>query len=432
MYQTPVQQLHPPALQALERMMEEALVIDTDIRGRVEAVKRALEQTQASAWTTRIEANLDNPEGLELLRKERREALILAESLLFGFYSMGDRLNVIQRDLFEAIKVIVEQAGSDKRHDPDAWLKPILINTALRAEEIRRRRPIFDDARIPNRIDADRDQASLAALKSAFSEVVEVVKSLKNGSSLTHQDPKTSLVYLYPLEGAVTPAALGKDYKRDEMRFCPVQPFLDTVNDKHPALQKLSEQLVALEQAVKKARAAASTHRSGEKGKVNERQYANRLLSVLDGTPGTCGYGGPKAMKEEQERQKGARLAYQSQRVVVYSELVAAEALRREVVATLRDAVAECEALEEQICADSRATTDKLFTRRLALINCIAADVQLRQAGRDLTEVAKEYDTDVTSGKGASQTATEFAELKRYYDSFKPREGDTKSGGASE
>lgn len=425
MYQTPVQQLHPPALQALERMMEEALVIDTEIRGRVDAVKRALEQTQASAWTTRIEANLDNPEGLELLRKERREALILADSLLFGFYSRGDRLNDIQRDLFEAIKVIVEQASSDKRQDADAWLKPILVNAALRAEEIRRRRPIFDDARIPNRIDADRDKASLAALKSAFAEVVEVVKSLKNGS-FAPQDLKRSLVYLYPLEGAVTPSDLGKDYKRDEMRYCPVQPFLDTVNDKHPALQRLSEQLVELEQAVKKARAAASAHRSGEKGKVNERQYANRLLSVLDGTPGTCGYGGPKAMKEEQERQKGARLAYQSQRVVVYSELVAAEALRREVVATLRDAVAECEALEEQICADSRATTDKLFTRRLALINCIAADVQLRQAGRDLTEVAKEYDTDVTSGKGASETATEFAELKRYYDSFKhsfpPRE----------
>lgn len=431
MYQTPVQEIHPPALQALERMMEEALALDADITRRAEGVTRSRQQTEASAWTTRIEANLDNPDGLEFLRVERREALILSESLLFGFYSMGDRLGNVQRDLFEAIKLVVEQAASEERHSADAWLRPILVNAALRAEEIRRRRPMFVEGSIPNRVDADRDSASLAALKGAFAEVAEFVKSLRT-YSFGNQDLRSSLQQLYPLEGAVTPAAIGKDFKRDEMRACPAQPFLDTVNDKHPALQKLSDLLSALDIAVRKAREAANALRSGEKGKVNERQYANRLLNVLDGTPGTCGYAGPKAMKDEQERQKRARVMFESQRIVVYSELVAAEALRREVLATLREAVVECEELERQIGADRCATTDKLFTRRLALINCIAADVQLRQAGRSLVEVAKEYENDVTSGKGATQMATEFAELKRYYDSFKRLGGDTKSGGGSD
>lgn len=400
--------------------MEQALAIDSQIRQRTDWTKRTLEHTRPSAWTSRIESALDKPDQLEFLRKQRREALIEGEMLLYGFFALTDRFGKVRHDLFAAIQAVVNQVNEMPRLSQDEWLKPILVNAALQAEDIRRQRQAWSDEGLPNQHDASRDKVALAALQSAFAEVAAFVKALRVYGGNNNHLP-SSLQHLYPLAAAVTPESLGHTFKRDEMRNCIGQPFVDTTNTEHPALRKLAELLPALDEAVRRARNVAGEMRKGEKGKVNERQYAARLLTVLDGQPNTCGTYGPEALKEEQKRQNGARLAYQSQRIVVYAELAAAEELRREVLATLRDAIVECETLEAEIEGDSRATCDKLFTRRLALINCIAADVQLRRAGRDLTEVHAEFANDITEGKGANATAHEWADLTRYYDSFKPR-----------
>jgi hypothetical protein len=427
MYQIPVHESHPPVLTALQRLMAQAIALDEQIRGRVDWTKRILEQSQPSAWTSRIEGALDSEEKLEFLRAERREKLIEGESLLFGFHALGERLSNVQSELFGAIAAVVKQIDGIHRHGPDEWLKPMLINAVLQAEEIRRSRPTFSDDGIPNRHDADRDQISLAALKAAFDGVVAVVEGQRD-LGFDNNSLVMSLQNLYPTVGAVSPAALGQpQVRRAEMRQCHAQPFIDTVNREHPALRRLSELLPALDAAVKAARDASSAMRKGEKGNVNERQYAARLITVLD-RPGTCGSYSPASIKEEQKRQKRARLAYHSQRVLVYSELVAAEEVRRQVLAALREAIVECETLESELRNDARATTDKLFTRRLALINCIAADVQLRRAGCDLLAVHAEYVQDITAGKGENETAGEFADLKKYYDSFKPRESAATGG----
>jgi len=442
MYQIPVQDIHPPELIELRRLMEQAIKLETEMKQRSERARRSLEHTDASAWTSRIEAALDKPDELEVLKVQRREALIEADALLFGFYAIVDQFNTVKEQLFKAIGAVVARTEMHAHHQ-DEWLKPILVNAAMEAENVRRSRQMWDD-RLPNRVDADRSDASLAALLSAFAQVATVVKEHRSYEpSLSQLD--YAFKGLYPLEGAVLPAAVGSGAKREEMRICLPQPFVDTTNTKHPALAKLAELMPLLNEAVRRAREAANALRSGEKGKVNERQYAARLLTVLDQPQNTCGSYGPEQLKEEQKRQNTARVAYQSQRTVLYSELVAAEHMRRQVLAALREAIVETEALEADINRipeappgqyamviskrpGTFATTDQLFTRRLALVNCIAADVLLRQTGRQLLELLGEYSNDITNGKGANATAHEFADLKRYYDSFKNREDATAGG----
>ncbi len=428
MYHIPVHEFHPPVLQELQRLMAKGLALDSSIRQRVDWTKRTLEQTRPSAWTSRIEGALDKPEQLEFLRKQRRETLIEADMLVFGFHALCEGMFKIHSDLFAAIGSAVRFIDEMPAHSPDQWLKPILTNAVLQAEEFRRGGQCHVDG-IPNRHDADRDKVSLAALQSAFAEVSATVKAQRVYTG-SHNHLSSSLQHLYPLAGAVSPESLGHTYKRDEMRSCVGQIFVDTTNSAHPALCKLAELLPALDAAVKSARDASNEMRKGEKGRVNERQYAARLVSVLDVEPGTCGCYGPSALKDEQKRQNTARLAYQSQRVLLYSQIVAAEDVRSQVLAALREAIVECETLEQEVQSDSRATTDKLFARRLALINCIAADVQLRRAGRELIEAHAEFANDITEGKGQSATAQEYADLKRYYDSFKRTEHGTAGGGS--
>jgi hypothetical protein len=52
------------------------------------------------------------------------------------------------------------------------------------------------------------------------------------------------------------------------------------------------------------------------------------------------------------------------------------------------------------------------------LINCLAADVLLRNHGRRLTEYHEEFIHDLSEGRGQAALDTEFAEFAKYYGSF--------------
>jgi hypothetical protein len=407
-YATPNHGFHP-LLAELEAAMAEMTAASAETERFEQWLSRQQAEVDPSRWTARIEAAMDKPDEMELLKLQRQEALITYESVLHAYLAAGERVNHARNRLFDACRPAVKFANELSHKSTDHWLKPLLINNCLMAEEMRRRRSEHVNA---CHIDASRDTTTLNALKAAFADLVAQLKrhprcqtgSLFVGHSFTN---------LYPTDAVTTPKKLGFSYQRDEMRCVTPVAFVDCMNSKHPAMAKLAELLGPLAGARDRVNAAVKQLVSGEKGRVNERQYAHRLIQVLDSDYPTY------AIKDENKRQHTSRVAFQSARIALYAEILGAEELRRQVVATLHEAIAECEALEAEMAADSINTTDKLFTRRLALINCLAADVMLRDLGRWLKKTHDEhYVNDISQGQGARATDIEFAELSKYYGSF--------------
>lgn len=415
-YKTPNHGFHP-LLAELDAAMTEMTAAFADMERLAQWLSRQQAEVDPSRWTARIEAAMDKPEELGLLKLQRQEALLTYESVLYAYYAARDRVMRIRNRLFDACKPAVKLAGELNNQSTESWLKPLLINNCLMAEEMRQRDV---DLNCVGQHAASRNDATLNALKAAFAEVVAGLKRHPKCHT-TNLFVGHSFMALYPSEPVTTPQKLGHKFQRDEMRCVSHVAFVDTTNGSHPALAKLAELLTQLACVHNRVNAAVKQLVNGEKGKVNEKQYAARLIQVLDANYPQY------AIKDESRRQHTSRVSFQSARIAFFAEILGAEQLRREVVETLREAIAETEALEAELAADSINTIDKLFTRRLALINCIAADLMLRELGRWLKKTFEEnYSADISEGQGARATETEFAELHRYYSSF----GDNyRSGG---
>ncbi len=417
-YKTPNHGFHP-LLAELDAAMTEMTNAQAEIERYTQWLSRQQAEVDPSRWTARIEAAMDKPEELGLLKLQRQEALLTYQSVLYAYYAARSRTSKIRDRLFDACKPAVKLAGELGNQSTEAWLKPLLINNCLLAEEMRRHQVEVD---CPGEHDASskRNEATLNVLKTAFGEVVEQLKRHPKCQT-TNLFVGHSFGALYPTDPVVTPQKLGHKFQRDEMRVVTHVAFVDTQNTKHPALAKLADLLAQLAGVRDRVNAAVKQLVNGEKGKVNEKQYAARLIQVLDSNYPHY------AIKDESKRQHTSRLSFQSARIAFFAEILGAEQLRREVVETLREAIAETEALEAELAADTINTVDELFTRRLALINCIAADVMVRDMGRWLKKTFEEnYSTDISEGQGARATETEFAELHRYYTSFGD---DYRSGG---
>lgn len=427
MYAIPTRDFHPPELAELATLVGEAREINTKLKNLHDWVARLQQNIEPAAWTARIEKALGNQSQIDYLKLERREALLTYEGGLMWYHSLSKRLWEINDRIFKLCGPLVAQAQAIEPRKDERGLRSILINACLDAEEVRRSRHEANRD-LPNLHDAEHNKLTLKALQAAFSELAELLKRMHRPQD-TNLALRHSLSGLYPTDPLKWREPQEKKDQfsrgRDLTRHISAVEFIDTQNTDHPALRRLAEILPIFEAAVRRARDAASALKNGEKGKVNERQYASRLVGVLDDVQ-YCG-----SIDGEQERQKERRVAYESARTLLLSEIIAADKLRQEVIQVLHDAAAEAQALQIEIDGDGKpkqcvmtirtdhiVTVDKIFARRLALVNCLAADTMLREFGSWLTSSYEEYSADLTKGQGRAATEEAFGELAKYYGSF--------------
>src|SRR5688572_23934406 len=102
MYKTPNHQFHP-LLAELDAAMEEASNLHAQLDRYAQWIPQTQREIEPSAWTARIEAALDKPSELQLLKARRDEALLSYESSLFAYYATRDRLMKVRDRIFKAL-----------------------------------------------------------------------------------------------------------------------------------------------------------------------------------------------------------------------------------------------------------------------------------------------------------------------------------------
>ncbi|MBZ0188642.1 MAG: hypothetical protein K8F91_20520, partial [Candidatus Obscuribacterales bacterium] len=373
------------------------------LKGEFLLAQKAIEPGQ---WIDFIEGAFDRPDQMAFIRARRMEAVLRQQALFYAFHAGKDHLQTVRQQIRQLEIELVDLVSSKARQASPDNLRPVVISRLLDADRVRTQDPAYE-GELPCPNDFDRDQDSLMVIKKAFAGLCQYLARRPVRKTET-MSLATCLKALYSTNPVASSECLGLDGPLCEMRFVEVSDFVDVADDEYPALAIMPASMMALRGAVANAVLRCQTFKSIERGRVNERQYASRLVRVLD-----SGLEDLSVFPEQEERAKQHRnrLAYESARTAVYAEVLACEKLRCKLVETLIEAVAETELLDGQIECQHRATCAKLFARRSAILLCLQADVLVRESGRRLQAVFNEYLDDIADGKGEAAMESEFAKL---------------------
>lgn len=390
-------------LSELAALVEEATRLLAVLAGLVEACKRVDAEIEPSAWTDLIEQNLGDQRGLDIVSARRLETVLRHQAVYYSYHSRRHELRAVRDRIVGLEKKLITLLADPAVVAPESEWRTLIIAALLAADEVAAASPSYEGT-MPCPLDMDRDHFSLVAIKKAFADLIKYLGKRPQrkcrAMSLT-----TSLKGLYSCRPAVLPEALGEDGAVREMRQVAGLAFVDTASGEHPHLAALPARLKELRDLVEAANRASEQFRKGAKAELNERDYARRLVEVLDA--GLSDF----PPLESRQRQEQHRYAYEKSRSAVLLAVMKAESARLEVVEGLLAAAAETEALDGEIERDHRATCEKLFTRRLAILLCLEADVLIREAGRSLSAAYQVVQDDVSDGRGKAALEARFSEV---------------------
>ncbi|MGD9684132.1 MAG: hypothetical protein AB7W16_23445 [Candidatus Obscuribacterales bacterium] len=390
-------------LSELAAQVEEATRLHTVLAGLVDECKRTDAEIAPSAWTDLIERNLGNEIGLEVVSARRLECMLRHQAVYYCYHSRRHELRAVRDRILAIEKRLIAVLCDPVVLAPGSEWRTVIMAALLAADEVAAASPSYEGS-MPCPLDMDRDHFSLVALKQAFASLIKYLDK-RPQRKCRAMSLSTSLKGLYSCKPVVPPEVLGEDGAVREMRRIAGLVFIDTAGGEHPHLAALPSLLKELRDLVGAADRAAEQFRKGEKSTLNERDYARRLVEVLDA--GLSDF----PPLESRQRQEQSRLAYEKSRSAVLLAVMKAESARLEVVECLLTAAAETEALDGEIERDHKATCEKLFTRRLAILLCLEADVLIREAGRRLSAVYQEVQDDISDGRGKATLEARFEEI---------------------
>lgn len=358
------------------------------------------------SWVAKIEAALSDQEKLEQIRIARREALLPFIAYRAMAHKAFRELVGHRSQICDAIRQGYELLDS-KDGNISEELKAAVANNILLAIAEHHR----DDA--GNAFNWDGygrtlQDESEAALRGAFQDLLESKPKPRDHYDVhsVYQEPGNHLILpVYPIDPLVIPQEIGETFRRDEMRFVPTVEFEDCVNSKHPALAALVARGADLEEALKELRAAEEYLARNEKGRVNEKLYADRLMAIANGRP-DCGYGRGKPLPEQQN---DLRRDYESARVSVALATEKVLGARKALAETMAAAIEETKALTgldgkpveyAMVIRKEPETIDRKEAAVAAMINCLAMDCLLRRSGRSLLASFRDQKEDLTQGRG--------------------------------
>ncbi|MEZ4486458.1 MAG: hypothetical protein R3F51_02680 [Cyanobacteriota/Melainabacteria group bacterium] len=391
--------LHP-ALTALENAMGEQKEAVDIARRTAEWANREAADIEPTAWTSRIEAGSDDPAELGRLRMVYDEKALGFMSAYLAWQVARQGMMEGRSKISEAITdLLIAHDGIDDRSVELAYLKPIMKARLLKAAEWHR----ADVKDWPaNEHNNPTIQLIDRILKGAFAALVtDLPGNLR-------KRPYTSDLVIK-----------GKDYEPHlnpdvDLRRSSVVRFVDCVNSSHPASRRLAEILLSLPDAYRAAYRRAQYMKGTQNGQVNEAQHARRLVEHLHADQLPYHYG--SSISDQIDAQETRRLDYECHRHLLTIDLRSFEALVLELVEALKASLEETSALLAEVEADSRATIDRLFTVKIMMNNCLAADLALRRYVRDLGDLKEVENRDMSHRAGRKALDDAFAEARKHYD----------------
>lgn len=390
--------LHP-ALNALENAIAAQIEQMVVAHRSAERANREAAEIEPTSWTSRIEAGSNDPAELARLRVVYDEKALGFVSTYLAWQMAKQGMMDGRSKISAAITdLIIAHDGIDDRDREMAYLKPIMKARLLKAAEWHR----ADVNKWPvNEHNNPTIELINRILKGAFAALVTDLPG-----NLRKRPYTTDLVIK------------GKDYEPHlnpnvDLRRSSVVRFVDCVNSSHPASRRLAEILLSLPEAYRETSRRAQ-HMKEQNGQVNEAQHARRLVEHLHADQLPHYYG--SSISEQIDAQETRRLSYEYNRQLLSIDLRTFEALVMKLIEELKASVEETSALLAEVEADSRATIDRLFTVKIMMNNCLAADLALRRYVRDLRELKDVENRDLSHGAGSKALDHAFAEARKQYD----------------
>ncbi len=375
-------------------------------------------------WAIHIEQRADNKTVLADFRVIREEELLSCEAARLAYIMSFDELKAKHALLSAAVLKAIEFHDTLTNNTAKTWLKPLIENNCVVAGQLLKQEPPG------NGISLERDFTGFYYLTKKL--LTNAFKAL-NQSIVAHYragaEPDAvglfvghSLVTLYPQSFARGLPSESKG-NRDErnLTFIEVpgcsmegaEPSQSLAREweaewLHISCHELPPLLVALLTACEQAEDTVSKLKSREKGWVNERQYCERLVEVIERD--TTSFNPTELMAS----QNSLRLDYESARRVVRAAVIFAEMQRARAVEKLYRAVQQ---LDTRGCefkpGFNPADPARELPMRVAIINCLAADLIIRQCGHRLAKAHHELQDDLTGQHGQNAMCREFAAVEK-------------------
>ena len=374
---------------------------------------RAADEIEPTKWTRDIEAALGKPDELNSLRVRFDERTLTFVSAWLTHSIARRRVFDCFTPLCDSIRDVVALLDETKDQHP-RYLKPAMQNLVLRASEVHRR-PHPDEGHQFDGIGIGKRAYDI--LVDAFNTLSANLQKIHIGQGYGPARYTTDLV----VNGRAHQSFLNPDV---DLRGVFKVGFVDCVNSQHPHSAKLFDAITAVEEAVNAARAAVKKLKSDQNGSINEKQHAGRMLDLLHGAPQGCGGNIGDQVKAQNQR----RRAYESARLELLMVTAGLQERYEELVECLLLAGAETAAFLEELKTERHVTVDRELTVRIAMNNCLAADLYLRRVGREIAELNGKDARDLSLGNGAAALTADYDEVAKQYRPFKRVD----TGGAAE
>lgn len=360
---------------------------------------RTLEAIDPTRWTRDIEkaiGSLDEMESLRVCFDEKALSFVSAQlQFEHAAHLVFDAYGPLSDAIRDAVVLLDEKTAVPSGSD-----RLLIQSLALRASAVHRK----ERARGPRMNDCLDDRSR------AYSILVTVFKAFAGEVQRNARGARYTTDLVVP----------GKKYQRHlsdfvDLRQMSFSPFKDCVNSTHPANVRLEAAFKAAEEARTRARDQVKTLRDKQNGQVNERQHADRMISLLHGQVMCTGN-----IEQQVESQNDRRLAYESMRQQALAAIAELEECYAALVSALVEATAEADAFyESDIVNQQIVTIDKKDTIRIAMNNCLAADSYLRQLGREIEEFKNRDARDLSLGNGRLALDAAYDEIASRYRPFK-------------
>jgi hypothetical protein len=392
------------AMTALETAINATEIAYSDESRTAPWATRAASEIEPAKWTRLIEEALDKPAQLDGLRVQFDEGTLTFISALLTYNNSRQRVFDCYTPLCDGITAINEIIESPESKSLSSHL--VLAMKALSLRGIQTHRTPRAESSVNMRDDLSDRTRSYSILVNVFGVLAAQLKIVRV------QCPKPSYT-----QDLVVPGRHIKPYLSSDVDLRAVRrvPFVDCVNSKHPCNVKLADAHDAVEKAVSNAYDMAKKMKADHNGQVNERQHAGRMVDMLHGAPQGCGGN----IADQVQAQNKRRLAYETARLQLLMAIDELQARYEELIVALVEAGAETDVLLKEMQGEQHVTCDRQDTVRIAMNNCLAADLYLRRVGRDIADLKNNQAKDLSLGNGAAAVAASYDEWAPCYRSFK-------------
>lgn len=373
--------------------------------------KRCADAVNPVVWADLVQGYYNSPVALAKVKARRREALLRFEAAMCKQAPVRRRAAAASVRLRNAIKDSVDYANMLE----EGWLKRIIMNNVLVAEAQRLRAANADADSVvrwaTHLAQHQNTDAGLHALHSAFQSLQEIHKALPHyPGKITIGSP----VNLYAgLQWPEEPVVPTEGVFVEETREVQWVEFVDVPNGQNSALKELALLLPRFEVVLRNLAQSQADFLDFEHGAMDEAQYAKNLCGTLDFDYAA----GP--IETWSKLQAESRVEFQSARIAFEADICILQHMRLEVILTLRAAIDEADKLglaqDLRRIMESPASPELREVRRFAYVNCLAADVLLRRAGRALSKANSDLATDPSKGRSFSAFEAKYGELARFY-----------------